>query len=228
MSKIYEYQFNDNHYLINLLGVLGIAKSVKSSRVIIDFFQYAHLDGVDLEICYSDERKIKTYKKIFEKYFTDSTQVISFLEIMIESRNIESYQFIEPYKITDFFISNNLGREKNRQAIEYTKLHPLYNEVHYVTKEDMYAIIGINDECAEVLDISGTSDRHFEWSINAAMNFHARCKILIPKSRVADLVHLTKGQVHSEKSINMLIGFYNENIPHFDPENTWVCRIDRR
>lgn len=228
MSKVYEYQFNERHFVINLMGDLGISKSVKSSRVLIDFFQHAHLDGVDLEICYSDDRKIKTYKKIFEKYFTDSTQVIPFVELVLTSSHIESYQFFDPYDISTYSLSNNLGREKNRQAIEYTKLHPLYDDIHYVEKDGMYAIVGVNDECAEILDMSGTSDRHFEWSINVAMNFHSRCKILTPKPRISKVIEITKSDVKSEKPINMLIGFHNTTIPTFDPENTWVCRIDRR
>ncbi|WP_387692766.1 hypothetical protein [Photorhabdus sp. RM71S] len=79
-----EFTLKHRRVSINMLSDFGIDESVKSPTLIIESAKQTHSNDVDATVCYSDERKIKCYSKIFEKYICSRVNVFDFTEIVVE------------------------------------------------------------------------------------------------------------------------------------------------
>ncbi|MEX5716190.1 hypothetical protein IC615_22015 [Serratia ureilytica] len=154
VSSFYPFKINELSFNVNMLGDLGIHRQVKSSTVLKDFFLQARRSDVAADICFSDDRKIRVYEKIFRKYLTTNTQIYPFVELTLKPDKFMAFRFTEGGQARQASFINNLGREKDHRAFEYIEKHPLYHKIHYINKGNLYAVIGCSSECAELLDIS--------------------------------------------------------------------------
>ncbi|BEM58678.1 hypothetical protein SME22J_25390 [Serratia marcescens] len=227
VSSFYPFKINELSFNVNMLGDLGIHRQVKSSTVLKDFFLQARRSNVAADICFSDDRKIRVYEKIFRKYLTTNTQIYPFVELTLKPDKFMAFRFTEGGQARQASFINNLGREKDHRAFEYIEKHPLYHKIHYINKGNLYAVIGCSSECAELLDISNPSRECFSWAIGVCRHLHSRCKVMIPIGFYQSIC-AQAAEVIAEKRINMLIGYYSEKISELMPKEVWVCRMDRR
>ncbi len=227
VSSFYPFKINGVDVNVNMLGDLGIHRQVKSATVLKDFFLQARRSDVAADICFSDDRKIRVYEKIFRKYLTTNTQIYPYVELTLKPDKFMAFRFAESGLAQQASFINNLGREKDRRAFEYIEKHPLYHKIHYINKGSHYAVIGCSHECAELLDISNPSRECFSWAIGVCRHLHSRCKVMIPLAFYKS-VCAQAAEVISEKRINMLIGYYSQKISDLMPKEVWVCRMDRR
>jgi hypothetical protein len=225
LPKKFDFQFNGQKFKLNLMGDLGISKCSKSSKLVIDFFKHAHADDVDIELCFSDDRKILVYQKIFNKYFTKQTEIKKFIEVTYQPDENVQYQEICIKKLIDVPFTNNLGRTKDHKYLNYLKLHPLYETFHFVNRDDFYSVIAINNDVAEIMDISHHSIDCLRWAAGVASSFSKECRILLPEEKF-DAVVEGAIMINSIKKIHMLLAYYNSEL--YPLGDIWISRLDRR
>lgn len=224
-SRHYTFRLNDRAFRVNLIGDLGVDPRCRSGPVAVDLIRHAIDTEGDLIVCFSDDKKIAPYQKILIRHFTRKTQVIRYAEVRCRPGGVEPYTEIDADTIPDSVWRNHFGRERNRQCNDYLKCHPLYRTVHYLRHEDKYLALGISEDCADVVDLSDTSESHIRWCLGVASQFSETCRILLHESHLPALSRTTS--VLHEKPLCMLIGYLND-VPFFDEQRIWIGRIDRR
>ncbi|WP_157515641.1 hypothetical protein [Grimontia marina] len=211
---------------MSLQGDLGISCGIRSRSVLINFFHEIHDRECDLEMCFSDDRKIQTYEMIYKRYFTKNTEVINYLELTLSSNQMVRCDEFDKLNIENIPFEHTLGRKRDLQYINYLEANPLYKKVRYITDGKFYAVIGESESCCEILDLSSPTVEGFSWAIKATMAFSSYYKVLVRKEHFKTITSLTNSTVFYSKPINLLLGFYtNKDI---DTQNLWVGRIDRR
>ncbi|WCM22247.1 hypothetical protein NDK50_29975 [Paraburkholderia bryophila] len=224
-SRHYLFRLNSREFRVNLIGDLGVDRRCRSGPVAVALIRHAIDPESDLIVCFSDDRKTLVYQKILTRYFTPTTQVIRYTEVRCRPVGHEPYREIEADAIPDTAWRNHFGRKRNRQASDYLKCHPLYRTIHYLQHEDKYLTLGVSEDCADVVDLSDTSESHILWGLGVAAQFNETCRILLHESRLP-AVSRTIPVLH-EKPLCMLIG-YLKDVPIFDEQRVWIGRLDRR
>jgi hypothetical protein len=85
----------------------------------------------------------------------------------------------------------------------------------------------MREEYAEIVELSSTSNEIYHWAIAATLNFHARCKILLPQARLEQLIKKSSKLI-SHKDLNLLISSHPNQALDFDPDHLWISRLERR
>lgn len=224
----YHFSSNQGSLKVNLIGDLGVNDSIKSPALVKNLLLSAHCFESDASLCFSDDRKISIYNAIFKRHLNTINQVVSYDEVEIKTiPAVKMFTTLPLNKINFICFNNYLGRRKDSSYLEYLQKHPCYLDVLAIQNNDFTAILGITEDFVEVLDISGTSNAHFIWAIRSSHYFHARCKILLPRTRRAEICHAA-GELLVTKPLNLMVSWYTAPKFVFDADNTWICRLDRR
>lgn len=228
ISTCYTFYYNQQQRRAIVIGDLGIEDTLKSTNIVKQLVLSGHQQPSDIIICHSDHRKIAIYKKIFEKCTDTNNLIIPFLDVVIESQATAAcYQAVAPQHFAEVSFHNNLGRRKDNHYFNYLQQHPLYTCFHFIRNKDFYCVIGMREEYAEIVELSSTSNEIYHWAIAATLNFHARCKILVPQARLEYLIKKSSKLI-SQKDLNLLISSYPNQALDFDPDHLWISRLERR
>lgn len=228
ISTIYSFTYNLQHRTANIIGDLGIDDEIKSSSLIKNLLLAGHQQKTDIVICYSDDRKIAIYKKIFDKYTATTNHITPYADTLLQPEKCPAiFEEISAEKISEVSFYNNLGRKKDINYFYYLQQHPLYQRFHFIKYKDFYCVLGLTRDYAEILELSHTCDEIFFWAIHASQYFHIRCKVLLPKSRFEKLTAKT-AKIINKKDFNLLLSFNKGKELDFDPAHTWISRLERR
>lgn len=228
ISTLYHYTYNHQEITANIIGDLGIDDTVKSTSLIKNLLLAGHQQNTDIVICYSDDRKIAIYKKIFDKYTATTNHIASYVDtLLLSQRSSAIFEEISAEKISEASFHNNLGRNKDINYFYYLQQHPLYERFYFIKYKDFYCAFGLTSDYVEILELSHTCDEIFLWAIHASHYFHVRCKVLLPKSRFEKLTDKTS-KILNQKNFNLLLSFSKGKELNFDPAHTWISRLERR
>ncbi|KNC15566.1 hypothetical protein AC790_04320 [Pantoea sp. RIT-PI-b] len=228
VSTLYSFSYNNQYRTANIIGDLGIDDTVKSPKLLKDLLLAGHQQNTDMVICYSDDRKIAIYKKIFDKYTLTSNYIIPFIDTLLQPNNLSThFDEINPEELGKVFFSNNLGRLKDQDYFAYLQKNPLYRRFYFLQHDDFYCVLGLTDDYVEILELSHTSNEIFQWAIQASRAFHCYCKVLLPKSRFTQLtVHIP--HLINLKPLNLLLSFHHGKELDINPDHIWISRLERR
>ncbi len=228
ISSLYSFGYNQQHRTINLIGDLGIEDSVKSPNLVKHLILSASLKPSDCVLCFSDNRKIRVYKKIFDKWTDCTNIIIPFYDTIIQPQT-RAVKFCEiPIDNLDSLLFiNNLGRIKDAHYFTYLLKNPRYQRFHTLQHGEFYCVLGITADYAEIVELSNTTDEIFAWAIQVSQHFHRYCKILLPQQRFS-LLTQTATAIIEQKEFNLLLSMRPGKSFDIDPEHTWVSRLDRR
>ncbi|ETS31417.1 hypothetical protein BB987_13855 [Photorhabdus temperata] len=222
-----EFSLKHRQVSINMLSDFGIDECVKSRTLIIESAKQTHRNDVDATVCYSDERKIKCYSKIFEKYICDRVNVFDFTEIIVEGATKIDVDLSDFNEIDNISKINFFGREVNRDWIAYSKQCPCYKYIKLLTVGKELAILGFDDTTVEVIGLSNTSPRTIISIINACFAIRTKCRIILPNPIYSELQsRLSKHNIINKFS--MMIAWHTEEDFNLCHEDIFINKIDKR
>lgn len=228
ISTRYQFTFNQHLLTTNLLGDLGINETVKSPGLVKKLLLAGYQNQNGLVLCFSDNRKIAIYKKIFDKYTASTNFIVPFIDALLQPALLPvAYREVCSEALVKATFTNILSRTKDRCYFRYLLKNPLYHRFHFLQHNDFYCVLGITAEYAEILELSHTCDAIFQWAIQASRTFHVYCKVLLPEKR---FIHLTScvTSVISKKEVNLLTSLPLQTDFSFDPQHIWISRLERR
>ncbi|NHB87891.1 hypothetical protein [Photorhabdus tasmaniensis] len=227
MARKCEFCLKNRLISINMLSDFGIDECVKSRTLIIESAKQTHRNDVDATVCYSDERKIKCYSKIFEKYICNRVNVFDFIEIVVEGCTRIDVDLSDFNEIDNINKINFFGREVNNDWIAYSKQCPYYRDIKLLTVGKELAILGFDDITVEVIGLSSTAPRTIISVIDSCLAIREKCRIILPNPIYSELQsRLSKHSIINKFS--MMIAWHTEDDFNLCHENIFISRIDKR
>ncbi|MCW7548835.1 hypothetical protein OO184_13055 [Photorhabdus sp. APURE] len=222
-----EFSLKHRRVSINMLSDFGIDKSVKSRNLIIESVKQTHRNDVDATVCYSDERKIKCYARIFEKYICSRADIFDFTEIVVEGCTKIDVDLSDFNEVDNINKVNFFGREVNNDWIAYSQQCPRYRDIKLLTVGKELAILGFDDATVEVIGLSNTTPGTIISVIDSCLAIRQKCRIILPNPIYSELQsRLNKHSVINKFS--MMIAWHTEEDFNLCHENIFISRIDKR
>ncbi|WP_434526774.1 hypothetical protein [Photorhabdus asymbiotica] len=222
-----EFSLKYRRVSINMLSDFGIDESVKSRTLIIESAKQTHRNDVDATVCYSDERKIKCYAKIFEKYICSRVNVFDFTEILVEGTTKIDVDLSDFNEIDNINRINFFGREVNNNWIAYSKQCPRYGDIKLLTVGKELAILGFDDITVEVIGLSNIAPHTIMSIIDSCLAIRKKCRIILPNPIYSELQDgLSKHSIMNKFS--MMVAWHTEEDFNLRHEDIFISRIDKR
>ncbi|EQC01940.1 hypothetical protein [Photorhabdus temperata] len=222
-----EFNLEHRQVSINMLSDFGVNESVKSRTLIIESARQTHRNDIDATVCYSDERKVKCYSKIFEKYICSKVNVFGFTEIVVEGATKIDVDLNDFNEIDNINKINFFGRKVNNNWIAYAKQCPLYSDIKLLTVGEEVAILGFDDITVEVIGLSGTAPHTIMSIVDSCLAIRGKCRITLPNPIYSELQsRLSKHSIINKFS--MMIAWHTEEDFNLCHENIFISRIDKR
>ncbi|MCC8464409.1 hypothetical protein [Photorhabdus bodei] len=222
-----EFTLKHRRISINMLSDFGIDESVKSPTLIIESAKQTHSNDVDATVCYSDERKIKCYSKIFEKYICSRVNVFDFTEVVVEECTKVNVDLRDFNEIDNINKINFFGREVNNNWIAYSKQCPHYSDIKLLTVGKELAILGFDDTTVEVIGLSNTAPGTIISVIDSCLAIRTKCRIILPNPIYSELQsRLSKHSIINK--LSMMIAWHTEENFNLRHEDIFISRIDKR
>ncbi|OCQ52143.1 hypothetical protein Ppb6_02650 [Photorhabdus australis subsp. thailandensis] len=222
-----EFSLKHRRVSVNILSDFGVNESVKSRTLVIESVRQTHRDDIDATVCYSDERKIKCYSKIFEKYICSKVNVFDFTEIVVEGDTKIDVELNDFNEIDSINRINFFGREVNNNWISYSKQCPYYSDIKLLTIGKELAILGFDDITVEVIGLSNTAPHTIMSIIDSCLAVRKKCRIILPNPIYSELQDgLSKHSIINKFS--MMIAWHTEEDFNLRHEDIFISRIDKR
>lgn len=222
-----EFNLKHRRVSVNILSDFGVNDSVKSRTLIIESVRQTHRNDIDATICYSDERKIKCYSKIFKKYICSRVDVFDFTEIEVEGDTNIDVELNDLNEIDSINRINFFGRKVNNNWIAYAKQCPRYRDIKLLTVGEEVAILGFDDTTVEVIGLSNTAPYAVLAIIDSCLAIRGKCRIILPNPIYSEL-QSRLGKYSIINRFSMMIAWHTEEDFNLCHENIFISRIDKR